>query len=83
MTVRTLTLLILFFFLQGCDTSGEEFDTSGFETVDNSELASFFNAYGYYGEDVMFGKQLCLVYGHSIIPLQMTSSWQVFKNQGM
>lgn len=56
MTVRTLTLLIPFFFLQGCDTSGEEFDTSGFETVDNSELASFFNAYGYYGEDVMFGE---------------------------
>ena len=54
---KLLKLLLPLALLVGCDTSEEVYDTSGFETIDNSELSGFYTSYGYYGEDVVFGEK--------------------------
>lgn len=49
-------LLPIAFLIVGCSTSEESYDTSGFDTIDNSELSGFYNAYGYFGDNVVFGE---------------------------
>lgn len=58
--MKNLRLFWTFIFVlsfTGCSTSEESYDTSDFDTYDNSELSGFYNAYGYFGEDVIFGEQ--------------------------
>lgn len=58
--MQQLTKIILLFsilLLVGCGEEDESYDTSGFETIDNSELSPFVTAYGYFGEDVIFGEK--------------------------
>ncbi|CAA6805027.1 MAG: Unknown protein [uncultured Sulfurovum sp.] len=58
MKLMQLSLLITsLLLLLGCDTSEETYDTSGFDTYNNAELSGFYNAYGYFGENVIFGEQ--------------------------
>ena len=55
--MNLLKLLLPMFILAGCGSSEETYDTSGFDSVDNSELSGFTTSYGYYGEDVIFGEK--------------------------
>jgi hypothetical protein len=56
--LKLLFSLILMGILSGCGTLEEGgYDTSGFQTIDNSEITPFYtDYYGYYGDDVMFGE---------------------------
>jgi len=54
--LRKILLLFFMFIVIGCNTTEESYDTSGFQTIDNSELSPFYNAYGYYGDEVIFGE---------------------------
>lgn len=56
--LRKISLLFFMFIVIGCNTTEESYDTSGFQTIDNSELSPFYNAYGYYGDEVIFGETI-------------------------
>ena len=54
--LKKIALLFFMFLLVGCGIEEENYDTSGFQTIDNSELSPFFTDYGYFGENVIFGE---------------------------
>lgn len=55
--LKKIILLFSILLLVGCGEEDASYDTSGFETIDNSELSPFVTAYGYFGEDVIFGEK--------------------------